>query len=639
MDMKYVVSMRMRRALPWAVGICLLAAGAARAGVEPKVFASGLQGPHGVGIHPLTREVYVTEMKKEQVSVIRGGRPVTVVPKSGWKVEYASLPRWAVAGDYTEAYWLRGELTKPGAVAITTNDHIIVCEHREGGRILEFIPDENGQYLTARLICVPWLDRPFLWDDIKVARDGRVFLAGADPTQKKLHFGSVMMRDTDGEWWVVDYGPFMNFCGLYLSNREDVLVVCNKEKGELVWWDTERHLPIGMAEQTMEAGAAEDVALMPDGSFIVAKQSADGEAGQLIRVSPTTEEKTVLFDRINRIGSVVLDRTNDLVFVSDEGKGSLHSLKMTGADSLSGSGEYLLKRSLDGYRMAEGFTPRKAPTFLKNFFSKVGQELIEEKQDKGTMDIEVKRSVADSSFTLREFANHIPLVAGRIKTNPERVNQDIANPLVSIDFVVMFPGLAVQGGENASPSMNYFLAMRKDGHIEQTKVLFPEVPMMKRGEDQWQKSEERGALSIPISTCGMEKNDNGVTVNLAFLGVGIYDDYYLNLSAGIENSGTIIVETKNGERETYRAVFEELASSGSEEAEFIVAGFDPMQKSNIGWLNIGRWPVGAAIETEHKQVPNFSGVSETVHDMIEKKNLEWRVESGKQSEEVEEFEE
>lgn len=630
-------TIRVARLSAWIVAILLgCAVRAPSQTLQSTPLARGLSSPHGVAVHPGTRDVYITESKAGRVSLVKNGRATPVIDSGNWTIDTADIPQWVVSGDRDVDYWLDTTLNHPGALAVSSNGVIYVCEHRPGGRILVFEPDANGAYPKAKVLPIPWLDRMFLWDDIKVAEDGRIFLAGADPTQEHLNFGTILMQDLKGEWWVVDYGPFMNFCGVYLSRSEDVLLVCNKEKGELVWWDTIRHLPIGVAEHSMDDGMAEDAALLPDGSFVVARQADESGEGKLIRLDPTSEERLDLYTGIGKVGSLVMDRASSTLILSDVGKGTVLSLKIPEGAYGAGGGEYLLKRSLEGYQMAEGFTPRKAPSFLKNFFAQMGMETTVAKTDAGSQDVIATASAA--SFTLREFANRVPLVAGRITAHPDRV-KEIENPLVGIDFVIMFPGMSIQAGENAAPSMNYFLARRQDGSIEQTRLLFQGMGLAQRDESgKWSKRSSDASLSIPISTCGFERQENGITVNLAFLGIGIYDDYYLNLSAGVENKGTIIVETKDGRRETYKAVFSEIAKTGQEDANFIVAGFDPLQKSNVGWLNIGRWPVGASMQTEHEAMPLFSGTDEKITEMIDRKNLEWRMESGRQTSDLDEFE-
>ena len=223
--------------------------------VEAYTVASGLQGPDGLSFHPETGDVYVSEKAANRISVIRDGSRSTVI-ETGWTVT-DDIPAWHLSSIRTKEYLTESQLHEPGPISFSSDGHLFVAEDRGHGRLLEFIPDEKGKFSTARCIAVPWIDKPFAWDDIKVRPNGEMFVVGYDEKgEGTLHFGSVLMLDTNQDWWVIDYGPFSRFSGFYLSRSGDVLVVGERTKGEIVAWDLFRHSPIGTVPRSVAEGNA-----------------------------------------------------------------------------------------------------------------------------------------------------------------------------------------------------------------------------------------------------------------------------------------------------------------------------------------------------------------------------------------------
>ncbi len=593
------------------------------------VLARGLQGPDGIAIHPITKDIYVAESKANRVAVIRNGAAAPVV-ESGWSVP-EPVPNWAISKAKPREAWIQGKLNSPGGIAFSTNGHLFVVEQVPRGRILEFIPDAAGKFTTARAIPVPWLDRGYAWQDIKVTADGRLFVVGSDAdfaTGPK--FGTTLMRDVAGEWWVVDYGPFVDFSGICLARNEDILVVAERPKGSLTWWDAVRHLPIGAAGEVTAESELESVALLPDGAFVLAqKATAKGKDARLLRLDPLNGQVSVLAEGLNSIGMVVLNANTGTLLATDPEAGLLLECKPRTKLEYS---EYLLRRSLDGYEMSQGFTPRKAPNFLMNFVNKVGVE--DNRDDRGEGE---KPGSMQMQFTLKDFSRKIPLIAGKIKTaapdNPEE-----KDPVTQLDFVLLFPGRALLGGSAATPSLSFFSARRQSGKSEQTKLLFENMVVRKKdAQGQWVDKSSTGHLFVPIVSAGLKKEERGVNVNLVFLGLGIYDDYYLNLWSGTENRGRLTVESTGGIRTSYDTTFTETIAN-EEVKNLVVAGFDPSEESGIGWLNIGKWPVGAAVGIGDTELKRFASVNEEIAQMIEKKEAELRISMGADMEDLDALE-
>ena len=610
--------------MPWTVDAQVV--DSAKSEFTFQVKARGLKNPEGVALHPANREIFVAERGANRVVALRGGNPAPVI-ESGWTVA-TNYPKWVINKSRPREAVERGQLQSPGAIAFSTNAHLFVIEQVPWGRVLEFIPNEAGQYKTAQIVGIPWLDKPYVWEDIQVADDGRLFVAGNDSGARGgLTFGVVLVRDVEGDWWVADYGPFMNFSGVYLSRKQDVVVIGERPEGGIVWWDAVRHLPIGMADNLTPQSEIEGVALLGNGAIVLAQRaSTKGKDARLLALDPTSGSMKQLVEGLDAIGAVTLVPETGNLLVTDPQAGVLAECS---AKTPAPAGEYLIQRSLEGYEIATGFTPRSSPGFLRSFFSQAGVGLDQQTtkgSGSGTDEGEGGGGMA-VAVSLRDFSSKLPLVAGKVKVM-EAASLDVEDrdPVTEVNFVLLFPGRMIMSGEYATPSMSYFAATHKSGKIEQTKELFTGMAMDQRVQGEgWTRIGKAGAISVPLVTCSMQKREEGMEINLVFLGMGLYDDYYLSLLSGVdEETGTLVVNDVRGARRVYKTSFREIVNDGSEVKNLVVAGFDPKEKIGVGWLNIGQWPVGSYVGLGEMQSGAFQGVSEDLARLIERKQMEWR---------------
>ncbi|MBP7829727.1 MAG: hypothetical protein KA248_07400 [Kiritimatiellae bacterium] len=598
----------------------------AKSDFNMQVRARGLKNPEGVALHPSSRDIYVAERGANRVVVLRNNTPAPAI-ESGWTVE-TNYPKWVISKNRPREAVERGQLQSPGALSFSTNGHLFVVEQVPWGRVLEFIPDDAGQYKKAQVVGVPWLEKPYVWEDLKAADDGRLFVAGNDSAARGgLTFGVVLVRDLEGDWWVVDYGPFMNFSGVSLSRKQDVVVIGERPEGGIVWWDAVRHLPIGTAGNLTPQSEIEAVGLLGNGAIVLAQRaSTKGKDARLLSLDPTSGALKQLVEGLDSLGAICLVPETGNLLVTDPQAGLLAECS---PKTPLPPGEYLIQRSLEGYEMATGFTPRSSPQFLRSFFSQAGVGL-DQQTTKGSAGGEDEGEAGGGmavSVSLRDFASKLPLVAGKVKVmQAENLEGEDKDPVTEVNFVLLFPGRMVLGGEYATPSMSYFAATRKSGKVEQTRELLSGMAMDQRVQGEgWTRLGKGGAISVPLVTCSMQKRDDGMELNLVFLGMGLYDDYYLSMMSGVdEEVGTLVVNGIKGDRRVYKTSFREVVNDGSEVKNLVVAGFDPKEKIGVGWLNIGRWPVGSYVGLGEMQSGAFQGVSEDLARLIERKQMEWR---------------
>jgi len=601
-----------------------------------KQLLGGLKAPHGVDVQAKTGDVYFSERDAGTVSMLHpGGSPAVLISDGSFRVDVTDLPKWAISENATEEIWASTSLRKPGPVAVDSEGTIYVAEQLPEGRILAFSPDAGGNYPVARPVPVPWLRQEFQWFDLAVDAHGRFYVTGMDMVgNEALRFGSALMRDVDGDWWVMDFGPFAQFASIVLSAREDVAILGDAQSGTLAWWEVNRHTMAGGSPDTAGNGKFQGVSIYPDGSFLLAVSDSPN-VSVIRRFDPYSGAQTTCTEAFREVTGIAIDRANVRYLVCDAPAGILYELKPE-AEGLRFNEPIMrqIARSAEG---AGGFADyAEAPAFMNNFFERlqnVAQDLIPEAD--GTH---------GTKFTLGDIAGKLPLIAGRIRTtqNIEGIEDD---PIETMEFFLLFPSKMVITDKVVTPSVSFFYAVRKSGKIEQTQpVLRGNVKVMRlsNGKTSTIGRGESG-LMIPVVACGMGERDNGIAINLSFQGMGVFKDYYVSLfQSGPEQSARIVVRDPGSRTGyiTYEATFmEEMDVEGmqgekvtrEEVSNLLVSGFGGGGVSSVGWLRLGQYPasmlVGFGGETDDAATIGASGA---LKDVLEAKDLELRQEVAKE---------
>lgn len=615
-----------------AAGLVLLAPLSGRAQVSMltgKTLLEGLNTPRGVAIHPVTREIYFTEEGNGRIQVLRNGRAEPALAE-GWRINQGSLPNWAISERVTRDQWLANTLQKPGSIAFATNGTLYVSEQIPDGRILEFRQDANGQYSEAFCVPVPWLDQEFQWKDIFVDNIGRLYIAGADEVGSEfMKFGSVLMRDPQTEnWLVIDFGPFADFYAFALSDRQDVMLVGDRKQGDLSWWEVDRRILLGGAPNATGRAQLLNVAIYPDGTFLMGQQDAPGRAS-LVRVDPFSMQQTTVMDNLRSIGDIAINREDGSYVLTDPEAGRL--VECTPNPPLRFN-EIALRQIV---RSVEGMSgvATEAPAFLNTFMDRL-QDVAKDILDTSTHGVQ---------FNFSDIAGKMPVIAGRVRAavEIEGVEDD---PIDTIEFFLLFPSKVVLTDTAVSPSLSFFSATRRSGKIEQTRRVFDGDVGVYRlsGTNVAKIATSKGGVHVPVVSCGMESSDHGLTVNLSFLGSGIYGDYYLTLFQGPrDQSAKLIVKspvTATG-RVVYEASFmdEQLVAVGdtvSREkiSNFLVAGFQGVgvgASRAMGWLNIGQFPAQYTVGFGDTMAGSQTlGAPDELKAAIERTRMEMSLEAG-----------
>jgi glucose/arabinose dehydrogenase len=565
-------------------------------GYEAKPFAKGLAGPSSIAVHPASGELYVAERDANRISVLRDGQRTTVID-SGFVVN-PGVPKWALRNERDQAFWTSPVLSKPVGMAFAEDGRLFVTEDAPASRLLEFTPDARGRYSSAQVVPIPWLNKEYAWSGLTVAGDGRLFIAGAvSDAGPGLLFGSVLMRDPGGEWWVVDYGPFSGFSSLCLSKHQDVLVISDGALGSVTWWDTVRHKVIATSAGTLPA--SESVCLLPNGKIVVAqteREAARGTPapglGRLMGINPETQEQEILVSGLEQVSSIAYAPGSRSLFAAQQ-DGTV--LELTPRKEPV-PGEYYLRRSLYTFEMAEGMAPKQWPSFMKEFVSQLGVTTSDELAvDDGKDRVQDK----NMAFTVREFTDRIPMIAGRVTIITDTLGDHVEDPVEQLDFVVFYPGRAVVAGRNATPSLSLFSARHASGKVERTQVASG-FSSLERTDGNWKQRSSEALVYFPMTSCTTRRQPDGVNVTLAFLGMGHMKDYYLELRCGRVDKGHLMVEGESGRLADYDVAFTEIDDTGEEVRNIMIAGFDPEQNDSYTWLYIGKEPIDTQLQFSEK---------------------------------------
>ncbi len=562
---------------------------------EAFVVARNLKAPDGLAIHPLTHELYFSEEGAGRVSLLRNG---TVVPVIEGKINVIDdIPSWAIGPGRDSQSWLRNNLTSPEGIAFSKDGHLFVVEDVPGGRVLEFIPDAAGKFASAHVIPVPLTSVSYAWEDVKIASDGRLFLAGSELEDEKrlptIVSGGVFVRDNASDWWIVDCGPLAGFSAVALSRDEDILVVGEEALGGVTCWDAVRQC--AMADVSKAVKNVEGLAVMPDGAIVVAQESkpsdakssdpvprSDANSGRLLRIDPTTGDATTLADGFSTIESVIVNPDTHSLYVTEDGTGQLIELRPT---KKFADNEYLLRRTVQVAEAKQGLAPRKAPPFIKDFFQRVGVGI----RDQTTADASgmPRRGAqgASKDLTLEELGANIPMIAGKVKIDPKQSSNE-ADPIVEIQFIQMFPGVALYSESFASPGLSLYAAKHRSGRIERTQPLMGLVADHFVGGRK-ERHYNNAFLCLPLVSCSAAQDQDGVNMALAILNLDTAPDLYLSLKVGKKNSGIMMTDGEEGTLVSTEADILDTAIDGTEVVNVFMTGVMPRKLDSSHWLKIG----------------------------------------------------
>ena len=609
--------------------------------IPTRVLAQGLSSPDGLALHPRTGELYVSEETTGRILVLRGGAVVPVV-EAGFTVE-DSLPAWALTPERPLASWMHPALRNPEGICFTPSGTLLVAEDTPNGRVLEFIPGEDGRFTQARVIPIPWHQDGFAWEQVLAATDGRLFVSGsAAEMGPGVFFGTVLMRDRGGEWWVVDYGPFSSFTGLALTRDEEVLVVGEEVGGAVSWWDTERHEEIGFTQDVLPR--VESVATLPDGTLLALQESTiplgqslkeggrENHSGRLVRIHPETGSIQEIARGFASLEGMVYHAASGRLWLTEDGSGRVLELQ----PGFVLNDHDVLSRSQHTREVNQGRGPRKWPTFLRDFIQNLGVQPIDEDaqtlfglRGNGGADLESSRPL-----TLQEFAEKIPFVAGKLKVD-KAVGPVGRDPLKEVSFVLFYPNQGVRSSQGSSPSLSLFSATYESGRVERSREMMGRTSTTFRAGERAAVAAPSGpaSLFLPLASANVIQEKGSTRMTLSFLGVDILDDYLLALNIGGNESGFLTLNLRQGGKETYEVSFVEKDETGALKRNQVVAGLDRGSSKNYGWYKLGGSGTTGLLTLSPMEMPFETRRTQDLVKLIQDRQREWQLAMGVQPEE------
>lgn len=555
---------------------------------EMQVVAEGLKSPDGLALHPVTRELYVSEETAGRISVIRNGR-VDAVLGPQIRVD-GPLPEWILTAAKPESFWRSSTLRSPEGICFGPDATLYVVEDLPGGRVLAFKPDSQGRYESASIVPVPHLgDAEYAWESITLDASGQLYLAGSSH-EGGAGWGAscVLTRDTAGEWWMIDYSPLASFSAVALAAGENVLVVGDEAVGGLTWWDLDRKMEIQTINK--EIGSLEGATFLPDGSVIIAQEhgprsiAGSSATGRLLHVNPASGSYSVVAENIGTLESVICDERSGRVYVTEDGTGRILAFTPNRA---YGPQQKLLDITRRSGEARRGLPPRNPPDFLKHFMKKVGVELVD--QDAAGQGVRDAAATVSSSgippLTLEELGRRVPLVAGRIQVEEL---EGVADPVIEISFINLFPNQLVSSDKRPTPGICLYAARHRSGRVERSEILegFHARKLAFDGPSEWLSP--NALLMLPLTTCTAVENENGVTVSMTFLGLERMADSFLTLNYGRKNEAYFSVASET--LRVARATFSETRADGGETFNFAMTGVRPRRAEDAVWLRLNTNP-------------------------------------------------
>ncbi len=605
--------------------------------VDAVTRVDGLSTPEAIALHPTTGELYVVEKAPGRLTRVRDGKAETVAQKGFTIID--DLPPWALTARYPLPYWMNPVLRQPEGLAFAPDGRMYVTEDVPGGRLFEFQPGPDGNYIRARVIPIPWMEASYSWDSVCVGADGRLFIAGSTTEMGPgMYYGAVLMRDPGGDWWMVDYGPFAKFSSVALSSDGQVLMTAEQVSGQVNWWDVARHDELGGTMEQLPN--LQGLATLPDGSILAVQESGllmsdklkghDPRAlpGRIVRIDPLMETVSPVIDGLRAPKSILVTPDGMRILVAESTTGSIVELRPR--TPLHGSGK-LMDLAMNARYIHEGRAPKRWPGFLKTFMSEVGVEAVDEEPGALEAEVEMRADSAHAGgFTLEEFADRIPLVAGRL-TLEETVPGSSDDPLREIRFIFLYPNQMVRTADSVTPSMCLFTATYASGRQEKTRVLDGLIESLARLGGKGAGATGHGArLFIPMASCNAQAFRRGTQLTLAFMGIDMLDDYYLTVADGRSSSGTLVRQKmRDGGAEHYKVSFVETDTEGNQKHNLVIAGLSRNYSDEFGWYKIGRSPTPKLLGVRSLQEAPF--VTRRTRDLIrlsEQYERNWRLAQG-----------
>ena len=534
------------------------------------VVAMGLQGPAGMAMDPLSGDLYVAERDGNRISCIRS-KEVHVGLDHAFEIDTA-LPDWAVGMGRTEEFWTEARLRSPVDVSFDRNGVMYVAEAGIGGRLVRFDPGEVP-FRTGQIVSTPWLHGDYAYTGIVIDRHDRMFLTARQSRKDTvLPSGSALVRDEEGAWWMMDYGPFSDFAAPVVDADGEFVVLCDRQGADICWYDYAGQVNIGVLEQLY---GVRHIAVTQGGCTLATLEKADG-SWSVIEVDPNAAVLREWIGGLTALGGMYIDPVSGAVYLSLAAEGKVLRLQRT--DVVAAQNKLKLMRM--NFLRERDLPPTRWPKFFRSFMEELAViEPIDKRSE--------ARDGVRRSLTLAEFTQAMPVIAGKAAATLLPDQGAVDDPIVDVSFAMFMPNQSMSRRGTLAPSISLFCVRHRSG-VKRTTRFMPTRFGQDVQEDMAWEDAPMAFVSFPT---GFEAQRSPLAdsdmVRVYFLGMGLGPDYHIDLPRLFGGDGLLVVERRDESKVRYRLdpYPEDMEAGGT---SVLVAN---NRIRTPGWYSVSDYPV------------------------------------------------
>lgn len=543
-----------------------------------ETMAEDLQSPCGMALDPQSGDLLFAEKSANRISIIHEKTSYGLI-RSGLEIT-KGLGRNGLGSHRAGGHWETPRLRRPSDLAFDSKGRLYVTEAIQGGRLLRF-PDIHESTQLAEIVSTPRNSKEIGYNAVTVARDERVYIAAAKNIDSANQlFGSLMSLDREGNWWMIDYGPFTDFSRPVVSKDGKSLVVCERRHADLQWYDTESEI---IFSEIPKLNGIRHIALLNNNLTIGAIEQDDG-TWSIVECDPKQDQVVEWLGGLGAIGGLLAhpDRPELYVSLSEEGK----IIKLTvqnWPDQLPDQIAQLRKQDRD----KKYLPPEQWPEFFKPFIENLN--VIQPVNSHGFA--QSKRSM--EKVTMGEFAKAIPIISGKFKAELKAGNnvKHSKDPIEEFQFILFAPKANLITRKALVPRISLFYAKHKSGRVKTTSFMHDLMGMKLEDIKTWEEMPEV-IMSFPTGYYLEPAPQSPASqIRICFAGMGLGADYFVDINPRNPKRNKMVVETSEQENAHYQLTcFPDRY--GNEGQSILIANIDQLEKH---WYNLGNRPIQTSI--------------------------------------------
>jgi len=543
------------------------------------VLATGLVSPTGMACDPKTERLYVTERDANRVSLIHEHAGIPVLTDQ-FRVS-DTLPHRLISHEHPRKSWTEAAFRKPIDLAFDSIGGLYVAESGAGGRVLRFEPMYDG-LLSASVIPTPWSGSDYSYTSIAVDNDYSVYLTARERKMPMLAFGSAFVRNQDGGWLLIDYGPFAEFSNIAINPHDHHIAVAETRRGNLSWYETDRQAEMAMLGRL---DGVRHLAILPNGKTLATLARTDN-TWSIVEVDPISGDIREWVGELPPIGGLYANPRTGEVYLSLVNEGKIIRITRIEKDRDADQNDSQLVKLAESFEIEKALPPEEWPSFFRDFVETLDVIQPINPGDNGSDPTGTASTSGKAGMSMDDFAAAIPVVAAKAKAHllsPASLEPD---PIKEIDFLLFYPNQSSVAEQTVAPSISLFHARHKSGRTDSTHFM-PNEQGKPLSEDLEPENIPEVLVSFP-SGYYAELNDisNRDLVRAYFLGMGLGPDYWIDINREHLEKSRLMVEKPDGTKIYYRLEpYRESIRAGG--YSVLVAGTKAVK---AGWASLNTSP-------------------------------------------------